>query len=331
MSKSRVTVIMPTRDNLDTLPKAVDSIRAQNISDIEIIVVDDGSQDGTAEWLADFMVIEPRLRIINTDGKGPSYARNRAIETVNSPLIAFLDSDDWWHAGKLKLQVAYLEQHPEIGFSFTDYVHIDMQGNTLETCFEYWKPIFSGRPPLGYDVLDHAEAELLACNTVGTSTIVARTDLLQKANGFITNLHSAEDWDLWLRLAHMAPVAFTSIVGTSYLMRTNSVTARRDVRLNAIKSIIEGYRGYVDPLLQAAMRRADARVYAAHADIARLNGEYWAAVKAELHALMMAPSMRDARACASHAVHGLKNLVDFTRDKQVEDKNGQVEDKKTAA
>ncbi len=329
MSKNRVTVIMPTRDNLDTLPRALESIRAQNIFEIEIIVVDDGSHDGTAEWLADLMVTEPRLRVINTDGKGPSYARNRAIEIVKSPFVAFLDSDDWWHAGKLKQQVAYLEQHPDVGFSFTDYVHVDVQGKILETCIEYWKPVYSGRPPMGYDILKHAEAELLACNTVGTSTIVARTDFLQHANGFITNLHSAEDWDLWLRLAHMAPVACISIVGTSYLMRTTSVSARRDVRLNAIKSIIEGYRGHVDPLLQAAIRRADARIYAASADIARLNGDYWSAVKDELHALIMAPSVRDIRVCASHAVHGLKSLVDFRPNKQAENKNGN--DKKSAA
>ena len=319
-AESRVSVVVPTRNNLDTLPKALDSIRTQNISEIDIIVVDDGSTDGTAEWLQGLMKTEPRLRVINTGGKGPANARNKAIEAANSPLIAFLDSDDWWHAGKLKWQVDYLEKHAEIGFSFTDYVHIDMQGKTLQTCFEYWKPSYSGRAPQGYEELKNAEAELLACNTAGTSTIVARKNLLQNANGFATNLQSAEDWDLWLRLAHVAPVACTSIVGTSYLMRPNSESARRNDRLDAMTLIIDRYRGSFDPLLRAAMRRADAMVYAARADIARLNGDYWSAVKAELNALMMAPSMRDARACASHAVHGLRKMVDFRQDKQIHDR-----------
>ena len=319
-AETRVSVVVPTRNNLDTLPKALDSIRTQNISEIEIIVADDGSTDGSAEWLACLMSLEPRLRVVNTYGKGPANARNKAIDAACSPLIAFLDSDDWWHAGKLKWQVDYLEKHSDVGFSFTDYVHVDTHGTTLETCFEYWKPSYSGRAPQGYEELKHAEAELLACNTAGTSTIVARKDLLQNANGFATNLQSAEDWDLWLRLAHVAPVACTSIIGTSYLMRPNSESARREDRLNAMTSIIDRYRGSFDPVLRAAMRRADAGVYAARADIARLNGDYWGAVKAELNALITAPNLRDAKACASHAVHGLKKLVDFRNDKQVYDK-----------
>ncbi len=321
MSKSRVSVVVPTRDNLDTLPKALDSIRAQNISEIEIIVADDGSVDGTEEWLAGLMKIEPRLKVIQTGGKGPAHARNKAIAAATSPFIAFLDSDDWWHTGKLKWQVAYLEQNSKIGFSFTDYIHIDPQGKILQTCFEYWKPSYGGRPPQGYEELLHPEAELLACNTAGTSTIVARTDLLQNANGFATDLQSAEDWDLWLRLARVAPVACTSIIGTSYLMRTNSESARREDRLNAMASIIDRYRGHTDPLFCTAVRRADARIHAARADIARMNGDYWKAVRGELHALMLAPNMRDARAFASHAVHGVRRLVDFVKDRQVSDKN----------
>ncbi len=320
MSKSRVSVIVPTRDNLDTLPKALDSIRTQNISEIDIIVADDGSNDGTAEWLAGLMKTEPRLKVIQTGGKGPANARNKAIEAVNSPLIAFLDSDDWWHAGKLKWQVAYLEQHSDIGFSFTDYVHVDVQGKILETCFEYWKPSYGGRPPQGYEELLHPESELLACNTAGTSTIVARTSLLQNANGFATDLQSAEDWDLWLRIARVAPVACTSIIGTSYLMRPNSESARREDRLDAMTSIIDRYRGHTDPLFRAAVRRADAGVYAARADIARLNEDYWGAVRGELHALMLAPNMRDARAFASHAVNGVRKMIDSVKDKHMVDK-----------
>ncbi len=315
MFESRVSVVVPTRDNLDLLPKALKSIQEQNISEVEIIIADDGSTDGTDAWLSAQLKLEPRLRVIQTGGKGPANARNQAISVAKSPLIAFLDADDWWHTGKLKLQVAYLEKHPEIGFSFTDYLHIDPTGKYYPTCFEYWQPIYAGRPPQGYDELLNPEAELLGCNTAGTSTIVARKDLLQNANGFATDLQSAEDWDLWLRLAHMAPVACTSIIGTTYLMRPNSETARREDRLAAMSAIIDRYRYHVDPIFRAAVRRADACLYTARADIARLKGNYWSAVAAELHALMNAPNMRDARAAASDTVHGLRKLVDMMKDK----------------
>jgi glycosyltransferase involved in cell wall biosynthesis len=315
MSNTRVSVVVPTRDNLDLLPKALKSILSQNISEIEIIIADDGSSDGTDAWLDAQMKLEPRLKIINTGGNGPANARNMAISEAKSPLIAFLDADDWWHTGKLKWQVAYLEKHPEIGFSFTDYMHVDEQGKLLGTCFDYWRPSYGGRPPQGYDELINPEAELLSCNTAGTSTIVARKDLLQNANGFATDLQSAEDWDLWLRLAHVAPVACTSIIGTSYLMRPNSESARREDRLAAMVSIIDRYRLHTDPIFRTAVRRADARIYAARADILRLKGHYWSAVAAELHAFMNAPNVHDARAAAADAAHGMRQLMNIIRDK----------------
>jgi glycosyltransferase involved in cell wall biosynthesis len=315
MSNTRVSVVVPTRDNLDLLPKALKSILSQNISEIEIIIADDGSNDGTDAWLNAQMKLEPRLKIINTGGNGPANARNMAISEAKSPLIAFLDADDWWHAGKLKWQVAYLEKHPEIGFSFTDYMHVDEQGKLLGTCFDYWRPSYGGRPPQGYDELVNPEAELLSCNTAGTSTIVARKDLLQNANGFATDLQSAEDWDLWLRLARVAPVACTSIIGTSYLMRPNSESARREDRLAAMVSIIDRYRLHTDPIFRTAVRRADARIYAARADISRLKGHYWSAVAAELHAFMNAPNVHDARAAAADAAHGMRQLMNIIRDK----------------
>ncbi len=314
--KTRVSIVVPTRDNLDLLPKAYDSIKAQNIADIEIIIADDGSVDGTAQWLEAQMALEPRLRVLQTGGKGPANARNQAIAVATAPLIAFLDANDWWHTGKLKLQLGFMEQNPAVGFSFTDYLHIDETGKHYPTCFEYWQPVYGNRPPQGYDILPHAEAELLGCNTAGTSTIIARTNVLQQANGFATHLRSAEDWDLWLRLANIAPVACTSIIGTTYLMRKNSETSRHQDRLDATLNIIDSYRSSHDPLLKAAVRKAEAKLYAARADIARLKGDYWSAVAAELHAIINAPSMRDVRAAASDAVHGVRDLIGRLGNKQ---------------
>ncbi len=316
MTKNRVSVVIPTRDNLDVLPKALQSVRSQNICEIEIIIADDGSTDGTGAWLAEQKKTEPRLRVIKTGGKGPANARNQAISIAKAPLVAFLDSDDWWSPGKLKWQVAYHEKHPDVGFSFTDYLAIDTSDKTYGTCFEYWKPHYGNRPPQGYTLLEDAESELLGCNTAGTSTIVARTGLLQIANGFATDLPSAEDWDLWLKLAALAPVACTSIIGTSYLMRPNSESARREERLDAMNSIIDRYRTHQSPSFRAAVRKADARIFTARADIARLDGNYWGAVAAELHALIKAPNMRDARAAASDAAQGVRKLIESATSKR---------------
>lgn len=308
MSACRVSVVIPTRNNLEYLPKALKSVQDQRFSELEIIVADDGSIDGTDAFLTEFRRQDARLRIIETGGKGPANARNQAISIARSPYIAFLDADDWWLPGKLKRQMAYLEQNPTIGFSFSDYLHIDPCGKTYGTCFEYWKPAYGARPPQGYDLIADAEADLLGCNAAGTSTIVARLDLLQTADGFSTSLPSAEDWDLWLRLAALAPAATTSIVTTCYLMRPGSESMRRDERLAAMRTIIERYRDRPEPRMRSAVRLADARVRVGRADIARHEGRYWHAVTDEIMALVAAPTVRKARSAASNVVKGVRNV-----------------------
>jgi len=297
--RPRISVIVPTRDNLDVLPKALRSVADQRLDDLEIIVADDGSKDGTSEFLAELGRQEPRLRVIETGGQGPAHARNEAIAASRAPFLAFLDSDDWWNRGKLKRQLAHMEQTPEIGFTFTDYLAIDPEGRTYGTCFEYWKPPHGERPPQRYELIPDAEAELLARNTVGTSTVVARRDLMERIGGFLTELPSAEDWDCWLRLAAIAPVAATSIVTTCYLMRPGSETSRRGARLAAMSTIIARYAVRPEPAIRAAARRAGALLQAGRADIARLDGRYFRAAASELRAFASAPSARRARTVAS--------------------------------
>lgn len=316
MKKCRVSVVIPTRNNIADLPKALRSVQAQKFGDMEIIVADDGSSDGTDAFLTAFKREEPRLRIIETGGKGPANARNQAISIARGPLIAFLDADDLWFPGKLRRQVAYLEATPDVGFSFTDYLHVDPEGANYGTCFAYWQPAYANRPPQGYDLIEDAEADLLGCNVCGTSTVVARRKTLEDANGFTNALPSAEDWDLWLRLAHEAPVACTSIVTTQYLMRPGSESMRRLDRLVAMDMIIDRYRSHPDPLIKAAVRRAEARIIAGKADIARMEGRYWSAISGELMALVTAPTLRKAKAAASDVFHGVRFA--FSTPKQIE-------------
>ena len=306
MRKCRVSVVIPTRNNMADLPKALRSVQAQKFSDMEIIVADDGSTDGTDAFLTAFKRDEPRLRIIETGGKGPGNARNQAISIVRAPLVAFLDADDLWYGGKMKRQVAYLEANPDVGFSFTDYLHVGPDGSTYGTCFAYWQPPYANRPPQGYDLIADAETDLLGCNVCGTSTVVARLKNLEQVNGFTSCLPSAEDWDLWLRLAHEAPVACTSIVTTEYLMRPGSESMRRLDRLAAMSTIIDRYKSNPDPLVKAAVRRAEARILAGKAEIARTEGRYWSAISRELMALVTAPTLRKARTAASDVFHGVR-------------------------
>lgn len=303
---ARVSVVIPNRNNMETLPAALASVEAQQMPGTEIIVVDDGSTDGAREWLYRASRDNPFLRVLHTDSLGPSGARNEAISICSAPIVAFLDSDDIWERGKLRVQVEYMERNPEVGFTFTDYRHFGPAGDDRGTCFEYWKSEFRLQPPTHFFRVEEAEATLLAVNLVGTSTVAARKALLQNANGFATNLASAEDWDLWLRLAAMAPVAATSMVAMRYLMRPNSLTAQRDKRLLAISEILDRYRGHAQPAMRKACRQGRARILRAQAEIARAEGQTLHSARDELRAFLIAPEKNKLRAIASDLARSVR-------------------------
>lgn len=297
--EARVSVIIPTRNNIDTLPATLRSIGLQQMTGVEIIVIDDGSTDGTREWLAEMMRESDMLRVLHTESAGPAGARNQGISISSAPIIAFADSDDTWTRGKLRFQVEYMEKNPEIGLTFTDYRHVSPDGEDRGTCFEYWDSPFRRQPPTHFFEVDNAEALLLGCNLIGTSTVAVRKSLLQNANGFAEDLVSAEDWDLWLRLAAMAPVAATSMVATIYLMRPGSLTSRSIDRMEAMKSIVARYRHRAEPVIHSALRKVDARLHRARAEMRRAEAAYPAAAHAELRALLAEPDARKLKAAAA--------------------------------
>ena len=306
---ARVSVVIPTRNNLDTLPEAIRSVGYQRMTGIELVVVDDGSTDGSREWLAEVAVGHPALRVIHTPSLGPAGARNTAISACSAPIVAFLDADDVWLRGKLRVQVEHLEKNPEVGFSFTDYRHVGPDGEDRGTCFEYWKSPFRFQPPSHFFTLDGAEALLLGCNLVGTSTVAARKALLQNANGFATDLCSAEDWDLWLRLAGRAAVAASSMVSTHYLMRPGSLSSRQADRIRAIEAIAGRYRSSTDPGIRRALRKVRARLQRATAEMARAEARFGAAARAEFVALLHDPAPRPAQALLVDMARGLRGAA----------------------
>jgi glycosyltransferase involved in cell wall biosynthesis len=145
-----VSVILPTRDRVDMLPRSLGSVLSQTDVDLECIVVDDGSTDGTPQWLT--TVDDPRLVVVATaGGLGPSAARNRGIERARGRLVAFQDSDDEWLPGKLTAQVAAFDRDPRPVLCFTgmfveeagrrraDVAHAD--GDAFEALLAYAGPI----------------------------------------------------------------------------------------------------------------------------------------------------------------------------------------------
>lgn len=293
------SIIIPNRNCLNYLPTTLATIDLQNQPGLEVVLVDDGSTDGSAQWARARASSNFELTILETGGIGPGAARNAGVEAARGALIAFLDADDQWWAAKLERQIAFHQTNPQVGFSFTDYIHVTPDGRSLGTCFDYWRCDWTRRPDGDYAVIDDAEAKLLATNLVGTSTVVAKRDLLRRVGGFSPACKSAEDWDLWLRLAAEAPVGFSNAVTMSYLMRPGSETSNRGGRLAAMRDIVARYADAPSAGIQRARTVAMARISVAEAEIARASGDAAGAAAAHFRAMRGAPSWRTARALAS--------------------------------
>ena len=145
-------------------------------------------------------------------------------------------------------------------------------------------------------VVPDAELALLAANVVGTSTVVASRAALLGANGFALAALSAQDWDLWLRLAARGPVACSSASTMTYLMRPASVTQDKSARIEAMREIIGRYRDRTGKRARDALRQADAQIQTAEAERALALGDHLGAAKAHLYALVRWPQGRTARA-----------------------------------
>jgi glycosyltransferase involved in cell wall biosynthesis len=305
MMKPKCSIIIPTYNCIVFLGHAIDSVRLQGIDDIEIIVVDDGSTDGTDTWLRREARHEPRLRVLESGNKGPSFARNLGITEARSNLVAFLDADDFWWPKKLARQLAFHAANPQATFSFTDYQHVDISGRVHGTCFEYWKPRFHVGSGAQFSTIRAAEQVLLACNLVGTSTVVATRESLLEVNGFDASLNSAGDWDLWLRLAGRAPVAVSSAVTMNYLMRPNSITRNMGARISAMKTILARYEKKDDAMTRRACRLARARIDTAEAEFLRSSGDYLTSATTHARAFIRSGDRSAAHAAISDAANTL--------------------------
>jgi len=176
-------VVIPTWNRRELVGRAVRSALARTGESDEVIVVDDGSTDGTAE---DFDPLLPRVRFLRRENGGPSAARNQAVCEARGRFVALLDSDDEWLPVGLDAQVGALEVNPELGFSFAGVRRTEADGTVVET------------PPA--DPADPLR-RLLERNYVPSSTLVIRKEAMDAIGGFDEELPVAEDWDLVLRLA----------------------------------------------------------------------------------------------------------------------------------
>ena len=189
-----VTVVVPVYNNRDTVVDAILSALRQVPPPAEVLVVDDGSTDGSAAVVRDAFRAEPLVRVIPQENAGPSRARNRGIAEASHPYLAFLDADDEWLPDKLALQSQVLASEPAVGLVACDWVR-ERPGDEG-----------AGGPALAPPWSRLTYRDCLVLNRFQTSTVVMRTALARALGGFDAAVDGAEDWDLWVRAAQAAGV-----------------------------------------------------------------------------------------------------------------------------
>lgn len=194
-----VSVVIPTFNRVDLLPSTIESVLAQTFGDLEVLVVDDGSTDGTGDYVTS--LTDPRVRYLRNEWSGlPAVNRNTGIRAARGEFIAFLDSDDLWLPEKLEKQVGFLRTNPGQSWCFCrhDIFH-------HETGLTSPGPVYEETLTTPF-----AAHRLLYRCFIGSPTPLVRRNLLAQTGLFneAPELRFSEDWEFWLRLAAVQPGGF---------------------------------------------------------------------------------------------------------------------------
>jgi glycosyltransferase involved in cell wall biosynthesis len=216
VSLPAASVLLPVHDGARFLPEALDSVLGQTLSEIEVVVVDDGSTDGTAAVLGQYR--DPRLHVVSQGHGGLVAALEAALREATAPFVARMDADDVSLPTRLEQQVGFLEANSDVGLLGCGVEVID-EGGRAE----------------GTTVLPPGDAELrrrlLLRNPFTHGSVVLRREALERAGGYRAGHGANEDYDLWRRIARTWQLAALPEVLYRYRRHAAAVTATEPGRL----------------------------------------------------------------------------------------------------
>ena len=272
-----VSVVIPAYNAAWCVGKAIDSVLAQTFREFELLVVDDGSTDGTFDILSTY---GRAVRIIRQPNGGLPSARNAGIRESRGEFVAFLDADDWWMPGKLARQVDLLRAEPAVGFVSAASRVEDPDGQLLNvwTCTTCLSPFLPRLFGANGDVAGSGSA------------VVVRRRLFDEIGGFDESLRSLEDVDMWMRLAAIAGYACIDEPLAVILKRPGSMSRNLAVMREASVRVMHKNRHLLPAALQGAYwRKCMAGV---HGDFAKWHyreGQRYAALSEVIALLALSP------------------------------------------
>lgn len=220
-----VSVIVPAFNVKTFIAEAISSVEAQEYPAVEVIVIDDGSRDGTADFVEQNF---PDVRLFRKENGGSATARNVGLREARGDFIAFLDADDVWLPGKLKAQVEYFEAHPDIAMLGTGFAPwmADASGR-----FGDPMALAAGNANISPGTIDPESSgwgyhRMLLDNYVWTTTVMMRRSLVDRIGFFDETLRLGQDYDLFLRASRETEIHVLKGIYAVYRQHPGSAIAR---------------------------------------------------------------------------------------------------------
>jgi glycosyltransferase involved in cell wall biosynthesis len=258
MERPSVSVVIPVYNNAPYIAAAVQSVLSQTRQPDEIIVVDDGSTDGTAKALEQF---RGEIRYVYQQNRGEPAARNRGISESKYAFVAFLDGDDLWREDKLELQMRYLEEHPGCSLVYSDMSTFDEKGEidaSVKTRLRMSMP--SGR----------IFPALFERSLFGSGTVIFRKTCVATVGNFDENLLVGSDYEMWLRISRNFDVGAVDQPLLMYRHHATMSTRGLGLRMRngvpweveVISKILKLYPEAIDELGRSTVKRRMSKPYA---------------------------------------------------------------------
>ena len=239
-----ISVIIPAFNAARYLGAAIESGLRQTRPPGEIIVVDDGSTDNTAQVARGF---GDRIRYVRQGNAGPAAARNRAAQEAAGEWLAFLDADDEWLPQRLEIQLAQTEKHPQVLMWCGQTMGLEASGQRSETPNDI---------PLRFLTLK----DFAVSNPVSTTTVLLRRTVFEQVGGFDKRFRGPEDYDLWMRVAALGNIGLIQLPLACYREESGSLSMDDRRFLPQVLAVLEKAYGK-DGVLRGSGSYSHARAY----------------------------------------------------------------------
>jgi glycosyltransferase involved in cell wall biosynthesis len=278
-----VSVVLTCYNHIRYLPAAVEGIKSQTFPDYEVIAVDDGSTDGTREWLSEHLTVGKC--IFNEKNLGTYASLNVALQATTGEYVAILNDDDLWAPSKLEKQLELFAKHPKVGLVHTDGCFIDGNGQEVPGS------------PLGFDFPRTETGDVLLSllyqNKIIASAALVRRECFEKLGMFNEAYFGSGDWEMWLRIAEEYEIGFVEEKLTFYRVHGENASHKLERIWRDDEMLREWIRTrywkYAETQEGYALKKALAHNEACLGTVKVLNGKPREGREAYLNSIKMEP------------------------------------------